>query len=320
VQQQCLKIAEVIDDLKSRVFVLENTKPPENPHLEHLGAMIESVGQLEQDMASVQQTLRDHASKTEVADMSTAVDEISAMLKELETNSTRTRKELISTSEEVQHQCLKIAEVSSDLNSRVSVLENTKPAANPHLEQLGAMMESVGQLEQELSSLQAKIEDIIEKEGLDVSRLGSSLDEIRSRLRSLLDKGASATARCLSCREVRTQNELNMIIGTDGKTYRRRPSTPTARPREVPQPRAARPSSAYAGDCSTHGQLRKILSAQRLQPQRTGGSGAPLHRHRQEVFNAKQYVTLHAGDVASWPPDMSHTWPTDGLSITNAVK
>jgi len=69
------------------------------------------------------------------------------------------------------------------------------------------------------AGLRAQLEALTKKEMNNTTRLNGELDSIRSQLEEFQDKGASGTARCLSCYSRRHQRENRFEVGTDGKCY-----------------------------------------------------------------------------------------------------
>lgn len=64
----------------------------------------------------------------------------------------------------------------------------------------------------------------------ELARIRADLAELAKCLHDLLDRGASATAKCLSCHTSRKQFEHPLVTGSDGKVYPRNPGSHTAPP------------------------------------------------------------------------------------------
>jgi len=96
-------------------------------------------------------------------------------------------------------------------------------------EELKRMAASLAQLESQLKELRNKSQQdnvlqkalnaLGEKEAADVKRLDSQLMALMGKMTQFEDKGASGTARCLSCYSRRAQLTNSIVIGSDGKTY-----------------------------------------------------------------------------------------------------
>merc|ERR1712032_241459 len=67
--------------------------------------------------------------------------------------------------------------------------------------------------------LRSQLEALAKKELNNTTRLNSEVDAIKTMLEEFRDKGASGTARCLSCYSRRHQRANRFEIGTDGKCY-----------------------------------------------------------------------------------------------------
>mmetsp|Transcript_54456 Transcript_54456/g.127154 ORF Transcript_54456/g.127154 Transcript_54456/m.127154 type:complete len:528 (-) Transcript_54456:11-1594(-) len=90
--------------------------------------------------------------------------------------------------------------------------------------------------EADLVALEAKIDGeikdsistCVKKQEIDLTSTTETFDGIKHEiinLYALLEKDSSATARCLTCYDARKQAVIPSQVGTDGKQYRKRPST-----------------------------------------------------------------------------------------------
>merc|ERR1712039_143092 len=65
------------------------------------------------------------------------------------------------------------------------------------------------------SGLRGVIEDLKKK----LAAQSAELESLQAQMGDFMDKGSSATARCLVCYSRRAQNPNKIVVGTDGKTY-----------------------------------------------------------------------------------------------------
>merc|ERR1711879_407769 len=96
-------------------------------------------------------------------------------------------------------------------------------------EELKKTAATVARLEAELKALRDKsqqdnalkkaIDALDQRENADVRRLDSQMQQVMGKMTQFEDKGASGTARCLSCYSRRAQLTNSIVIGSDGKTY-----------------------------------------------------------------------------------------------------
>lgn len=141
----------------------------------------------------------------------------------------------------------------------------TETAEDPLLrlqERLELLEEWVAALQATVNGdLPSRIQAVAEKEDRDVRHLSRQLADIRNQLLVLTGPGSSATSsRCLTCFDVRLPVQNRVVVGSDGKTYKRRPSTGVSESVDVTP--APRPKSAGAAG------TRRIA--------RPGGTGLPL--------------------------------------------
>lgn len=104
----------------------------------------------------------------------------------------------------------------------------------PESDQLLKLQQRLEQLEEWLANLQAtvagdvldRIQAVADKEDQDVHHLSRQLQDLRKLISALPGAGSSATShRCLTCFDPRHPVQTRVVIGSDGKTYKRRPST-----------------------------------------------------------------------------------------------
>jgi len=108
--------------------------------------------------------------------------------------------------------------------------------------QAAAADEAVRRLQQDLQALedlargelQPELRIVKEKQATDFLRLTRELKEIQAFLQAMRTAGASATARCLSCFSAKYQESNKILMGADGKVYKRRPMTPTGTQQQPP--------------------------------------------------------------------------------------
>lgn len=86
-----------------------------------------------------------------------------------------------------------------------------RPEDSPPLEAPAAETQ---RLAAEMSALNAKLET-------EVAAMRTEVGELATMLREVLERGASATARCLCCQSDRKQIETPVLLGSDGKVYHR---------------------------------------------------------------------------------------------------
>eukprot|EP00928_Gymnodinium_smaydae_P038274 TRINITY_DN26429_c0_g1_i1.p1 TRINITY_DN26429_c0_g1~~TRINITY_DN26429_c0_g1_i1.p1 ORF type:complete len:395 (-),score=117.33 TRINITY_DN26429_c0_g1_i1:67-1251(-) len=95
-------------------------------------------------------------------------------------------------------------------------------------EKMKGFADALGRLDASLKDLRSKdqgaalrslIDALSDKEAADVMRLTKEINNLINKLSGFLDKGASATARCLSCFDRRSQMHNTIVVGSDGKTY-----------------------------------------------------------------------------------------------------
>eukprot|EP00747_Dinoflagellata_sp_TGD_P185451 gnl/TRDRNA2_/TRDRNA2_42008_c0_seq1.p1 gnl/TRDRNA2_/TRDRNA2_42008_c0~~gnl/TRDRNA2_/TRDRNA2_42008_c0_seq1.p1 ORF type:complete len:512 (-),score=111.42 gnl/TRDRNA2_/TRDRNA2_42008_c0_seq1:218-1753(-) len=76
------------------------------------------------------------------------------------------------------------------------------------------------------TELWPEVRSLRDNAAMESSRLLREIAELRAKLLEVLGKAASATSRCLSCQTMaNTAVDKMMGLGTDGKMYRRRPTT-----------------------------------------------------------------------------------------------
>eukprot|EP00927_Polykrikos_kofoidii_P077852 TRINITY_DN74756_c0_g1_i1.p1 TRINITY_DN74756_c0_g1~~TRINITY_DN74756_c0_g1_i1.p1 ORF type:complete len:669 (-),score=138.37 TRINITY_DN74756_c0_g1_i1:135-2141(-) len=110
------------------------------------------------------------------------------------------------------------------------------------------------------NNLQPRLDSLSQKEALDVQRLNRENLHMQITVNALLAKGAAGTARCLSCFDKRSQENNKVMMGSDGKLYKRRPSNASA-------------ISEDLGSGTTPATTQKV--------QDHGGAGAGQRRFRQ---------------------------------------
>mmetsp|Transcript_52841 Transcript_52841/g.114219 ORF Transcript_52841/g.114219 Transcript_52841/m.114219 type:complete len:750 (+) Transcript_52841:104-2353(+) len=96
------------------------------------------------------------------------------------------------------------------------------------------MTNAIEALEQKLRSQEkttrteakAEIKQASEKGLAETRRCSMEIKVMQEQLTAFINQSSSATAKCLSCFDKRLQRENKAVLGSDGKVYRRRPSTP----------------------------------------------------------------------------------------------
>eukprot|EP00927_Polykrikos_kofoidii_P068173 TRINITY_DN63546_c0_g1_i1.p1 TRINITY_DN63546_c0_g1~~TRINITY_DN63546_c0_g1_i1.p1 ORF type:complete len:423 (+),score=91.46 TRINITY_DN63546_c0_g1_i1:317-1585(+) len=150
------------------------------------------------------------------------------------------RKDMGASLEQVKTASADNAASIGNLNDRASTLEGLERELQSGIEELRRTLERLAEKEElmkvgqdvqridrgirELKSkdqgdLRGLFDALASKEASDVQRITKELNVLQSRLGSFLDKGASATARCLSCFDRRVQLHNTIVVGSDGKTY-----------------------------------------------------------------------------------------------------
>lgn len=157
--------------------------------------------------------------------------------------------------------------------------------------------EAIRKLEQGLKGLedlarrelQPSIRGLKEQEAADANRLSRDVRELQHHIVAIRTAGASATARCLSCFNQRYQEANKVVIGVDGKVYKRRPITPSGGRHQADGGLGA--ADAWAGQ-----PVPVPVGNARIPTQ--GAAGPSLRRQRSGVPMAKGAAgTLSAPDI-----------------------
>merc|ERR1712046_61418 len=68
---------------------------------------------------------------------------------------------------------------------------------------------------------------VIEREAANKAKLAADLKALRLVVQALEAAGAAGTSRCISCAQLRHQEQDPIVYGDDGKVYKLRPGTPS---------------------------------------------------------------------------------------------
>lgn len=188
------------------------------------------------------------------------------------------RGKLSAVSESTQLMGKNLESLQADLTALRSEVDALRDGCKESVDKTTRSTERIEQLEESLATLQSTVNDelrsqiqaLAQKEEKDVRNLSRQLGELRSQLGSLMAKGSSATSKCLTCFDRRYQQVNRVVIGTDGKTYRKRPSlsgTESADGDVAPE----RPESAHVPGWADRASRVPIIR---------GGAGASVYRHR----------------------------------------
>jgi chromosome segregation ATPase len=110
------------------------------------------------------------------------------------------------------------ASVEDSAGGVTSCREELKKTAEA-LARLEAQLKELRNQSQQDGVMRKAIEALTDKEAADVKRLEHQVQALMGKMTQFEDKGASGTARCLSCYSRRAQLTNSIVIGSDGKTY-----------------------------------------------------------------------------------------------------
>eukprot|EP00747_Dinoflagellata_sp_TGD_P186190 gnl/TRDRNA2_/TRDRNA2_43094_c0_seq1.p1 gnl/TRDRNA2_/TRDRNA2_43094_c0~~gnl/TRDRNA2_/TRDRNA2_43094_c0_seq1.p1 ORF type:complete len:597 (+),score=136.37 gnl/TRDRNA2_/TRDRNA2_43094_c0_seq1:56-1792(+) len=174
-----------------------------------------------------------------------------------------------------------------DAVGRISTLE----------EKLAALDSFAQETRRELKVLSAdvrtdlwpQVRALNDREAMDVHRLLREIADVRTRLLEFLAKGAAGTARCLSCQTKAPQaGDKMMILGSDGKPYKRRPSTPqggksTPDTQGAWEPEPPKVHTKEPMSLLTKEPLSPAKTIGSKRPESQGGAGAVMRRYHDGV-------------------------------------
>mmetsp|Transcript_83680 Transcript_83680/g.260217 ORF Transcript_83680/g.260217 Transcript_83680/m.260217 type:complete len:258 (+) Transcript_83680:215-988(+) len=188
-----------------------------------IGMQEQAVEALRRDLAGV---------SSSVAKVSASLDGVEEGLKahdeQLSANSTLVQS-LSDSLDEARAECASAAEASQKLGERATALESEvtvgleeqrglKLKAEEHDAALQKLEEGLARARAEASQRGAH-DATAKKQQAEIQRLTEEVKVLKEMLDAFNDKGASATARCLSCYSRRSQQHNRFTVGTDGKAY-----------------------------------------------------------------------------------------------------
>jgi len=113
----------------------------------------------------------------------------------------------------------KTAEARRDAEAKEAARDAAAQDLHQNMRDMQAKTQAQAASQRSDAGLRAQLEALAKKELNNSTRLNGELDAIKSQLEEFQDKGASGTARCLSCYSRRQQRENRFEVGTDGKCY-----------------------------------------------------------------------------------------------------